>query len=91
VIALNRAVAVSRFQGPAAGLEALAGIERHPALARYHLLPATLARLWLESGDRARAAFYYSRALACECSPAERRFLEQRLAAVTTPLQSEMV
>jgi RNA polymerase sigma-70 factor (ECF subfamily) len=82
VIALNRAVAVSRWQGPAAGLEALADIESHPSLARYHLLPATLARLWLESGDRARAAYYYSRALACKCSPTERRYLEQRLAAL---------
>ncbi len=83
VIALNRAVAVSRSQGPAAGLAALAEIEHHPSLTRYHLLPATLARLWMESGDPSRAAFYYSRALACECSPAERRFLEQRLAAIT--------
>jgi RNA polymerase sigma-70 factor, ECF subfamily len=79
VIALNRAVAISRSRGPAAGLEALTEIEHHPSLARYHLLAATLARLWLESGDRARAAFYYSRALACECSAAERNFLEQRL------------
>ena len=83
VIALNRAVAVSRFRGAEAGLQAVAAVENHPALARYYLLPATLGRLWLESGDRSRAAFYYSRSLACECSPAERRFLEKRLAEIT--------
>ena len=83
VIALNRAVAISRWQGPASGLAAIEEIERHPSLARYHLLPATLARLWQEQGDAARAAFYYSRALACECSAAERRFLEKQLAALT--------
>jgi RNA polymerase sigma-70 factor (ECF subfamily) len=82
VITLNRAVAISRWLGPASGLEAIAEIERHPSLSRYHLLPATLARLWLESGDRARAAFYYSRALAYECSDAERRLLERQLAAL---------
>jgi RNA polymerase sigma-70 factor, ECF subfamily len=80
VIALNRAVAISRWRGPAAGLEALREIEQHPSLAHYYLLHATLGRLWQEAGDPARAAFHYSRALACECSPPERRFLERRLA-----------
>jgi RNA polymerase sigma-70 factor (ECF subfamily) len=80
VIALNRAVAISRWQGPAAGLEAMSEIEQHPSLAHYYLLHATLGRLWQEAGEPARAAFYYSRALACECSAPERRFLERRLA-----------
>jgi RNA polymerase sigma-70 factor (ECF subfamily) len=83
VIALNRTVAISRWQGPAAGLEAIHEIEQHPSLAQYYLLHATLARLWEEAGDPARAAFYYSRALACECSAPERRFLERRLAGVS--------
>ena len=79
VIALNRAVAISRWKGASEGLRAIEPIEGHAALARYYLLPATLARLWLEAGDSARAAFYYSRALACDCPPAERRFLERQL------------
>jgi RNA polymerase sigma-70 factor (ECF subfamily) len=81
VVALNRAVALSRWQGATAGLASLAEIEGQPALARYHLLPATLGRLWREAGDEARAAYYYSRALACDCSAAERRFLERQLSA----------
>jgi len=83
VIALNRAVALSQCRGAEAGLNAVGAIENHPALARYYLLPATLGRLWLESGDLSRAAFYYSRSLACECSAAERRFLEKTLAEIT--------
>jgi RNA polymerase sigma-70 factor (ECF subfamily) len=83
VIALNRAVAISRWEGAAAGLSAIEPIEHHPALARYYLLPATLARLWREAGDPARSAFYYSRALACETPEVERRFLERQLAKVT--------
>jgi RNA polymerase sigma factor (sigma-70 family) len=81
VISLNRAVAISRWKGAREGLLAIEPIAGHPALVRYYLLPATLARLWLEAGDPARAAFYYSRALACECPPAERRFLERQLGA----------
>ncbi len=80
VVALNRAVAISRWKGPAAGLDALASIENHPALARYHLLPATLARLSEESGDPAKAAFYLAWALRCECSLPQRGFLENQLA-----------
>jgi len=80
VIALNRAVALSRCQGPAAGLRAVEAIENHPALERYHLLPATLGRLWQELGDREKAALYLQKALACECPAPERRFLERQLA-----------
>jgi RNA polymerase sigma-70 factor, ECF subfamily len=83
VVALNRAVAISFWKGAEEGLRAIATIEGHTALARYYLLPATLARLWLDAGDPARAAFYYSRALACDCSATERRFLEKQLARLT--------
>jgi RNA polymerase sigma-70 factor, ECF subfamily len=79
VVALNRAVAISRWQGPAAGLEALAAIEHHASLANYHLLPATQARLYEELGDAPRAAAFYQRALECDCGPAERRFLLYRI------------
>jgi RNA polymerase sigma-70 factor (ECF subfamily) len=78
VVALNRAVAISRSQGPAAGLEALAGIEQHASLANYYLLPATQGRLYEELDDRPRASSFYRRALECECGPAERRFLEKQ-------------
>jgi RNA polymerase sigma-70 factor (ECF subfamily) len=80
VIALNRAVALSRSEGAEAGLHAAEAIEHHPALQRYYLLPATLGRLWQQLGDTEKAAAYLRKALACECSRPERRFLEQQLA-----------
>jgi RNA polymerase sigma-70 factor (ECF subfamily) len=79
VIALNRAIAISRYKGPGEGLRELAAIEHHPALANYHLLPATLGRLWLECGNPRKAAAYFEKALECECSAPERRFLERQL------------
>jgi RNA polymerase sigma-70 factor (ECF subfamily) len=83
VIALNRAVALSRCQGAEAGLCAAQAIEHHPVLQRYHLLPATLGRLWQELGDTEKAAAYLKKALTCECSAPERRFLERQLTGLS--------
>jgi RNA polymerase sigma-70 factor, ECF subfamily len=79
VVALNRAIALSRWKGPEAGLAALAQIEHHPALARYHLLPATLGELSNELGQQEKAAAYYKAALECVCTGPERRLLQKRL------------
>ncbi len=79
VVGLNRAIAVSRVHGPRAGIDAIQRIAGHPALARYHLLPATLAELWREAGDAERAAACYRDALERASLPAERRFLAARL------------
>src|ERR1700722_6864386 len=84
VVALNRAVALAQAQGAAVGLRELGKIEHHPALERYHLLPAAMGALWRESGDAARAALYFERALACECSAPERRHLERQLAELAS-------
>lgn len=79
VVALNRAIAISRAHGPAAGLEAIAIVADDPALKRYYLFHAALGELARESGDHAAAAEHYRAALGCECSDPERRFLERRL------------
>jgi len=79
VVALNRGVAIAQVRGPHAGLQALTAIEAHPALTRYHLLPATLGMLWREIGESEKAAAFFRRALECECSAPERRFLERQL------------
>jgi RNA polymerase sigma-70 factor (ECF subfamily) len=79
VVALNRAIALSRWKGPEAGLAALAQIEHHPALAHYHLLPATLGELSNELGQQEKAAAYYKAALECVCTEPERRLLQKRL------------
>jgi predicted RNA polymerase sigma factor len=79
IVALNRAIALSRLRGPRAGLAAVDAIAGDPLLARYYLLHATIGELALECGDRERAADSFAAALACECSAPERRFLEGRL------------
>lgn len=57
VIELNRAVAVSRADGPAAGLKLLDKLRRDPAMAAYYLLPSARADLLEQLGrlDEARA------------------------------------
>lgn len=81
IVALNRAIALSRVQGPRAGLAAIREIELHPRLLQYHLLPATLGELFKELGDREKAAAYYRAALELPCTVPERRLLEDRLRA----------
>jgi RNA polymerase sigma-70 factor, ECF subfamily len=80
VVALNRAIAISRLEGPAAGTAALEAIVDDPALSRYYLLHATLGQFALDAGDPERAAECFGQALGCECSDPERRFLERQLA-----------
>lgn len=59
VIALNRAVAISRAEGPARGLALLDALTTEPSLARYHLLPSARADLLERLGrlSEAREAF----------------------------------
>jgi RNA polymerase sigma-70 factor (ECF subfamily) len=82
VVSLNRAIALSRWRGARAGLEALSAVVRAGSLREYYLLPATLGELSRECGDIPGAAAHYRAALACRCSEPERRFLERRLAEV---------
>jgi RNA polymerase sigma-70 factor (ECF subfamily) len=80
IIALNRAVAIAMWLGPAAGLpliDELAG-----ELTGYHLWHAARADLLRRLGRRAEAAAAYRDALAHVGSQPERRFLEHRLAEV---------
>ena len=62
VIELNRAIAVSRAEGPAAGLALLDALASQPALARYHLLPAARADLLVQLGRRDEARTEFERA-----------------------------
>jgi RNA polymerase sigma-70 factor, ECF subfamily len=80
VIELNRAVAVAMADGPAAGLELLAGLEAAGQLAGYYLLPATRADLLRRLGRHGEAAVSYRQALELASTDAERRYLSGRLA-----------
>jgi RNA polymerase sigma-70 factor (ECF subfamily) len=75
VVALNRAVAISMHQGPAAGLAALAPLEA--PLSGYHLFYALRADCRARLGEDARSD--YQRALTLTNNASERRFLQRKI------------
>jgi RNA polymerase sigma-70 factor (ECF subfamily) len=79
VVAMNRAIAVSRIEGALSGLAALDAMENRSALDRYPLLPAIQAELWREAGDIERAVACYRAALGLARSAPEQRWLTARL------------
>ncbi|MFC6022285.1 RNA polymerase sigma factor [Plantactinospora solaniradicis] len=79
VVALNRAVALSMVDGPAAALAEVEAIERDGRLAGYRYLPATRADLLRRLGRHAEAAEAYRAALALSDNTAEQEFLTDRL------------
>jgi RNA polymerase sigma-70 factor (ECF subfamily) len=85
---LNRAVAVSMVDGPAAGLTLVDALAGDPRLATHHLLPAARADLLRQLGRSAEAAEEYRRALQLAGNEPEREFLMRRLAGLAVP-QSE--
>jgi RNA polymerase sigma-70 factor (ECF subfamily) len=80
VVELNRAVAVSMAEGPESGL---ALIDRIDGLDGYRHLHSARADLLRRLGRKGEAAEAYRRALELAAQPAERGFLERRLAEVT--------
>jgi RNA polymerase sigma-70 factor (ECF subfamily) len=81
VVTLNRAVAVALSEGPAVGLTMVDAVE---GLDRFHLWHSTRADLLRRLGRTAEAADAYRSALACQPSPAERRFLQHRVDVLAT-------
>ncbi|MGY0002572.1 RNA polymerase sigma factor [Micromonospora sp. I033] len=84
VVALNRAVAVSMVDGPAAALAEVDLLAADARLAGYHYLPAIRADLLRRLDRPAEAADAYRAALALVDNEAERAFLTTRLAEVAT-------
>lgn len=78
VVALNRAVAVGKVHGAAAGLAALEAIPRRGRLDAYHLRHAVEGHLWREAGDEVRAAEAFRRAEELAPIGAEREWLARR-------------
>jgi RNA polymerase sigma-70 factor (ECF subfamily) len=79
VVALNRAVAVSMVDGPAAALVEIEALERDGRLASYRYLPATKADLLHRLGRDAEAVVAYQAALALTDNAAEQEFLTGRV------------
>nr|WP_091321872.1 DUF6596 domain-containing protein [Micromonospora chersina] len=85
VVALNRAVAVSMVDGPAAALAEVDALAADPHLVGYHYLPAIRADLLRRLDRPAEAADAYRAALDLVDNEAERAFLTSRLTEVTPP------
>ena len=84
VVELNRAVAVSMAQGPAAGLELVDALTAEPTLRSYHLLPSVRGDFLKKLGrlDEARAEF--ERAASLTQNARERKLLLDRAAALAS-------
>ena len=82
IVALNRAIAVSRAHGPRAGLSALEPLRDDPTLCRYVLFHATLGALSLEVGDILAAERHFRAALSLPSSAPARRFLQRKLGTI---------
>jgi RNA polymerase sigma-70 factor (ECF subfamily) len=83
VVDLNRAVAVAMASGPDEGLALIDAIEGLDAYRHLHSARGDLLR---QLGRNGEAAGAYARALELAQQPAERAFLERRLAEVRRPL-----
>jgi RNA polymerase sigma-70 factor, ECF subfamily len=81
VVALNRAVAVAKVEGPAAALTLVEGLD----LQSYHLFHAIRADLLRRLGRDAEAAQAYEAAIARTGNAPEREFLERRRRTVSLP------
>jgi RNA polymerase sigma-70 factor, ECF subfamily len=82
IVSLNRAVAVSMAQGPAAGLEALdaiAALAGDSALAGYHLLHSVRGDLLMKMGNFPEARGEIQRAIAMTQNVREQELLTERL------------
>ncbi|MCD6041890.1 MAG: polymerase sigma factor, partial [Burkholderiales bacterium] len=80
VVALNRAVAVSMRDGPAAALPSVNALLKE--LSGYHLAHAVHADLCRRLGKTKEAAASYRQAISLTRNEPERRFLERRLATL---------
>ena len=81
VVELNRAVAVSRAYGPAAGLELVDALTEVPALRGYHLLPSVRGDLLVQLGRLVEARGEFQRAASLTRNVRERTLLLDRAAA----------
>jgi RNA polymerase sigma-70 factor (ECF subfamily) len=81
VVALNRAIAIAKHEGPRRGLEEIHLIRDLDRLANYPFYHAALGELELGNGRLENARQHFESALALARNPMERNFFEQRISA----------
>ncbi len=79
IAALNRAVAVARVNGPAAGIAAVAAIQNRRHLDSYHLAHAIVGEFEAELGRHDRAAACFRKAMTLTEMKSEQSFLAARI------------
>ncbi|HEX8296539.1 MAG TPA: DUF6596 domain-containing protein, partial [Chthoniobacteraceae bacterium] len=79
IVALNRAVAVAKVHGAAAGIAAVQAIPEQRQLQAYYLTHAVLGELESQLGDDDAAVVHLERALQLTDLPSERVFLGKKL------------
>ncbi|AYN09613.1 RNA polymerase sigma factor [Pseudomonas putida] len=82
VVALNRAVALAKRDGPEVGLREVEGILARGELLDYHLAHAARAELHCQLGQVEEARTAWQQALALTRQAPERRHIERRLQAI---------
>ncbi|HEY6463750.1 MAG TPA: RNA polymerase sigma factor, partial [Polyangiaceae bacterium] len=80
VVELNRAVAVSMAEGPAAGLALVDALRDEPSLKGYHLLPAVRADLLAKLGRQREAIAELEKAASLTRNAREQALLHDRAA-----------
>jgi predicted RNA polymerase sigma factor len=88
IIELNRAVAISMADGPAAGLDLVESLVDEPALKHYHLLPAVRGDLLAKLGRHDEARGEFERAAFMTQNTRERKLLLDRAATATKTLSA---
>ena len=88
VVELNRAMAVSMAEGPAAGLAIVDAIASEPSLQRYHLLPSARADLLAKLGRLDEARVEFERAASLTRNARERTLLLERARGCARPPSS---
>jgi RNA polymerase sigma factor (sigma-70 family) len=89
VVTLNRAVALSRVQGPRPALALLGTLEADEGLARGHRLAAVRGHLLEQAGERSAARECYLRAARTTASLPERDYLTMKAAEMNSPCDVE--
>jgi RNA polymerase sigma-70 factor (ECF subfamily) len=87
--ALNRAIALAEWKGPAAGLSVLHALKPPAWLTGYYLWDAALGELERRAGHLDAARYHLQRAVDAAPHPAEKALLRRRLAACEPTDSSE--
>jgi predicted RNA polymerase sigma factor len=88
VVALNRAIAVAELEGAERGLQEIRAIDGYERLAQYPFYYAALGELERRCNRFETACAHFREALAVARSSMERRFLERRIAACQSLVES---